>query len=59
LVTVLVSLATKAPEESRLVGLVYSLTERPQEEHLGWYKRPAYLGAAILGATVLLNFIFR
>jgi SSS family solute:Na+ symporter len=58
-VTILVSLVTKAPEESRLVGLVYSLTERPQEGDLSWYKRPAYLGAAILGATVLLNFIFR
>ena len=58
-VTVLVSLVTKAPEESRLVGLVYSLTERPQEGHLSWYKRPAYLGAAILTAAVLLNFIFR
>src|SRR6266567_465821 len=58
-VSILVSLVTKAPEESRLVGLVYSLTERPQEGHLSWFKRPAYLGVAILGATVLLNFIFR
>jgi SSS family solute:Na+ symporter len=58
-VTILVSLVTKAPEESRLVGLVYSLTERPQEGNLSWYKRPAYLGGAILGVTVLLNFIFR
>src|SRR6266567_1630452 len=58
-VTILVSLVTKASEESRLVGLVYSLTERPQEGHLSWFKRPAYLGVAILGATVLLNFIFR
>jgi SSS family solute:Na+ symporter len=58
-VTILVSLITKAPEESRLVGLVYSLTERPQEGNLSWYKRPAYLGAAILAATVLLNLVFR
>ena len=58
-VTILVSLVTKAPDESRLVGLVYSLTERPQEGNLRWYKRPAYLGVAILGVTVLLNFIFR
>jgi solute:Na+ symporter, SSS family len=58
-VTVLISLVTKAPEESRLVGLVYSLTERPQEGNLSWYKRPAYLGAAILAATVLLNLVFR
>jgi solute:Na+ symporter, SSS family len=59
LVTVLVSLVTTAPEESKLVGLVYSLTERPSEGHLPWYKRPIYLGALILGATALLNFIFR
>ncbi|PYU58326.1 MAG: Na+/galactose cotransporter, partial [Acidobacteria bacterium] len=58
-VTILVSLVTKAPDESRLVGLVYSLTERPQEGNLRWYKRPAYLGVAILAVTVLLNFIFR
>ena len=57
--TILVSLVTAAPEEARLVGLVYSLTERPQEGHLSWYKRPAYLGAAILAATVLLNLVFR
>jgi SSS family solute:Na+ symporter len=59
IVTILVSLVTTAPEESRLVGLVYSLTERPQEGHLPWYKRPLYLGAAILTVTVVLNLIFR
>jgi len=58
-ITILVSLITTAPEESKLVGLVYSLTERPSEGHLSWYKRPIYLGAFILGATALLNFIFR
>ena len=58
-VTILVSLVTSAPDESRLVGLVYSLTERPQEGHLRWYQRPAYLGVAILAVAVVLNFIFR
>jgi SSS family solute:Na+ symporter len=58
-VTILVSLITTAPEEPRLVGLVYSLTERPQEGNLSWYKRPAYLGAVILAVTVLLNLLFR
>jgi SSS family solute:Na+ symporter len=58
-VTVLISLVTTAPEESKLVGLVYSLTERPPEGHLPWYQRPIYLGALILGATALLNYIFR
>ena len=58
-VTILVSLVTKAPEESRLVGLVYSMTERPSEGNISWYKRPIYLGAMILAATVLLNLVFR
>jgi SSS family solute:Na+ symporter len=58
-VTILVSLVTKAPEESRLVGLVYSLTERPKDGLLRWFQRPAYLGGFILAVTVLLNFIFR
>ncbi|GAC1664279.1 MAG: sodium:solute symporter family protein [Candidatus Acidiferrum sp.] len=58
-VTILVSLFTTAPEESRLVGLVYSMTERPKEGHLRWYQRPAYLGAAIIAVAVLLNIIFR
>ncbi len=58
-ITILISLVTRAPEESRLVGLVYSLTERPEEGHLRWFQRPAYLGGAILAVTVLLNFIFR
>jgi SSS family solute:Na+ symporter len=59
LATILISLATKAPDESRLVGLVYSLTERPSEGKISWYKRPAYLAGAILGFTVFLNIIFR
>jgi solute:Na+ symporter, SSS family len=57
-VTVLVSLATRAPEESKLVGLVYSLTPRPQEEELPWYSRPTGLALIVLACTVLLNVIF-
>ena len=58
-VTVVVSLLTTAPDESRLVGLVYSLTDRPQEGHLRWFQRPAYIGAGILAVALVLNFIFR
>jgi solute:Na+ symporter, SSS family len=58
-VTILISLVTKAPDESRLTGLVYSLTERPSQGDIAWYNRPAYLAAAILFFTVLLNIIFR
>jgi SSS family solute:Na+ symporter len=59
LVTILISLATTAPDESKLRGLVYSLTDKPGEGHLRWYQRPAYLGVAVLAGTVVLNFIFR
>src|SRR6267143_1128553 len=58
LVTIFVSLLTRAPEESKLVGLVYSLTARPDEEPLAWYARPAPLAIMVLTATALLNIIF-
>jgi solute:Na+ symporter, SSS family len=57
-VTILVSLVTRAPEESKLVGLVYSLTPRPEEEPLPWYSRPASLAVMVIVGTVLLNIIF-
>jgi solute:Na+ symporter, SSS family len=57
-VTILVSLATRAREENELIGLVYSLTERPKEERLPLYQRPAILGAIVLLMTLALNIIF-
>ena len=57
-VTIVVSLVTRAPEESKLVGLVYSLTPKPEEEPLAWYARPATLALMVLAGTVLLNIIF-
>ncbi|HWQ33533.1 MAG TPA: sodium:solute symporter family protein [Blastocatellia bacterium] len=58
LVTILVSLMTKPRNEQELVGLVYSLTERPGEDSLAWYKRPVVLGVIVLALTVVLNIIF-
>jgi SSS family solute:Na+ symporter len=58
-VTVVVSLATRAPEEARLVGLVHSLTPRPIDTATVWWKRPAALGVLVLDVAVLLNIIFR
>jgi solute:Na+ symporter, SSS family len=58
LVTVLVSLATRPRDENELRGLVYSLTERPSDGHLAWYKRPLTLGAVVIGLAVVLNIIF-
>jgi SSS family solute:Na+ symporter len=57
-VTILVSLVTKPREEKELVGLVYSLTEKPKEGHLPWYQRPAWLGAAVILLALALNIIF-
>ena len=58
LVTILVSVVTRPREERELVGLVYSLTERPKEGHLPWYEKPVVLGIIVLGFAVLLNIIF-
>jgi SSS family solute:Na+ symporter len=58
LVTIVISLMTRAPEESRLVGLVYSLTPKPEEEPLAWYAKPRTLAVIVIGGTVLLNIIF-
>jgi SSS family solute:Na+ symporter len=47
--TIMVSLLTRAPDEQKLAGLVYSLTPRPAEEPLAWYARPASLAIMVLG----------
>jgi len=57
-VTIVISLCTRAREEKDLVGLVYSLTERPSQEDVAWYMRPAVLGAIVIGIALLLNVIF-
>jgi SSS family solute:Na+ symporter len=59
ILTVVVSLLTRPPEERGLVGLVYSLTERPREEDLHWYQRPAVLAVIVLSLTAVLNIVFR
>jgi SSS family solute:Na+ symporter len=57
-VTIAVSLLTRPRDERELAGLVYSLTERPRDARLAWYRRPAVLGAAVLAATMMLNLVF-
>ena len=42
-VTIAVSMFTAPRPDKELVGLVYSLTEKPQEGHLAWYQRPLTL----------------
>ncbi|PYS89613.1 MAG: Na+/galactose cotransporter [Acidobacteria bacterium] len=57
-VTILISLATARREEKELVGLVYSLTERPKEENVVWYKRPTIAAIVVLFFALVLNIIF-
>jgi SSS family solute:Na+ symporter len=57
-ITIVVSLMTRAPEESRLVGLVHSLTPKPDDPETRWWMRPAIIGAIVLAATVALNIVF-
>jgi len=57
-VTIIVSLMTRARKDSELVGLVYSLTEKPKDARLVWYHRPAILGVIVIAATALLNLVF-
>jgi len=57
--TILISLLTpKNKSDDDLRGLVYSLTPRQQDGGMPWYKRPATLGAVVLGLTAVLNIIF-
>jgi len=56
-ITIVVSLATKARHDNELRGLVYSLTERPKE-NLPWYQRPTVLALIVLLGAVALNIIF-
>jgi SSS family solute:Na+ symporter len=59
LMTIIISLLTQQKrDDEELVGLVYSLTPRPKEEGLPWYKRPAVLGVLVLALTLILNIIF-
>ncbi|MBI4866646.1 MAG: sodium:solute symporter family protein [Candidatus Wallbacteria bacterium] len=57
-VTIAVSLITAPRAESELVGLVYSLTQRPAEDDLPWFERPAPLGGIVLALTLVLNVVF-
>jgi SSS family solute:Na+ symporter len=57
-VTIVVSLFTQPRKDEELVGLVYSLTERPKDEGGTWYGSPAILGVLILLLVAALNYWF-
>src|SRR5271165_6707158 len=57
-VTIVISLLTRPRPDRELVGLVYALTDKPQEGHLTWYQKPLALGVIVLLMTLALNFLF-
>jgi solute:Na+ symporter, SSS family len=58
LVTILVSLLTRPRPDSELAGLVYALTDRPEDHGLAWYQKPSVLAAVVIIVLLLLNWIF-
>src|SRR3954470_3787619 len=58
IVTIVVSSFTIPRDERELVGLVYSMTEKPKDDGAAWYGKPAVLGIAVLAAVAALNFVF-
>ncbi len=59
LVTVVVSLATKAHPEESLRGLVYSLTDKLDEMGVPFWKRPVPLAGIVIVVLICLNVWFR
>jgi SSS family solute:Na+ symporter len=57
-VTIVISLMTQPRDEKDLVGLVYSLTEKPHDDARTWYERPVTLGVIVLIMALALNIIF-
>jgi SSS family solute:Na+ symporter len=57
-VTIVVSLVTKPRDEKELVGLVYSMTPKPEAEKGPLHTRPAVLAVVVLAICVVLNVIF-
>jgi SSS family solute:Na+ symporter len=59
IVTFVISLFGQPKPESELVGLVYSLTPKPEMGHIVWWKRPEALAVVLIVMVVSLNIIFR
>lgn len=58
LVTIFISLFTKAPTRESLEGLVYGMTNLPKDEETVWYQRPTSLAIVVLVLLVGFNLIF-
>jgi len=49
---------TAPRREEELRGLVYSLTPKPREDGVPFYRQPGPLAIVVLLASVILNIIF-
>jgi SSS family solute:Na+ symporter len=57
-VTIVISLMTKAPAESDLRGLVWALSDKPPSTHLPLYRRPLFWGVIVLAFVTWMNIKF-
>jgi len=57
-VTIAVSLLTKPRPAGELRSLVFGLTEKPREEGIAWFHRPAVLAIVAAVACIILNVWF-
>ena len=57
-VTVMVTMVTQPKPDSELVGLVYSLTKVPHEQHASLFHKPGFWAVAALLAFAVLQIIF-
>jgi SSS family solute:Na+ symporter len=57
-VTIAVSLMSRAKTDAELTNLVFGLTEMPNEEGVVWYKRPGPLAIVVSVICIALNFLF-
>jgi SSS family solute:Na+ symporter len=58
IVTILVSLVTRAKPDSELQNLVYGLTRIPSDGAVPLYRRPIFAAALVAAVFVILNVIF-
>ena len=57
-VTFVVSLFTARKADHEMVGLVWSLTDKPHDPEMRWYKKPAVWAVGVLAIVVALNIIW-
>lgn len=57
-VTVVVTMITKPKPDAELKGLVYSLTDVPQEKYTSLFHKPMFWGIVALAVFVVLQIIF-